>query len=749
MVTKVQIVIEGFIGLLLRPMNRLFVLLFLLSPFFLLAQDVRMMGIKKAQGSITLDGVLNEPDWLLADVARDFQQTFPYDSSLAQTRTEVMLTYDDKNLYVGAICYDPIKGNFIIESLKRDFSFPVSDAFAIFIDPFDDGANGFNFSVNPLGVQREGTLENGGSFGVTTAWDNRWFSEVKIEEGKWIVEMRIPFKSIRYRSDIAEWGINFARNDLKQNESSTWSWVQRGQNVSNLAYTGKLIWDVAPKKAGANVSLIPYGIVGVNHDYVGENKTKVPWNLGLDAKIGITSSLNLDLTIRPDFSQVEVDRQITNLSRFSLFFPEQRQFFIENNDLFARFGFSRIRPFFSRRIGLQNGKVVPILGGFRLSGKLNQNWRIGFMSMQTEGGVPQGANSENFVVAAVQRRVFKRSNIGMIFVNKQAFDLYKPLWSDYNRLVGLDFDLNSANGKWQGKAFYHHSFSPGDQAFVGANATWLMYNSANLTVQWNHEYVNKNYNAEVGFVPRLSRFNPETGQAENHSYWRLEPSVEHRFYPKKGKVVNYHAPGIYYDGYFDEALGETDRQVQFFYKIKFTNTSYLELNYNEWFTKLFYNTDVTFTDQDFISKGGYDYRTGRVFYKTDARKRMNGSFSVEYGSYFSGQKISSNLTVNYRAQPWGIFSVVYDQNQIWLPNGQQASLHLIGPKFEFSFTRSVFLTTFFQYNTQQDNFNINARFQWRFKPMSDLYLVYTDNYDQNLAAQNRAVVLKLIWWITM
>ena len=399
-------------------MKRLILIVFLL-PLVGVAQDVRMMRIKKAEGKIILDGDLSETDWQAADLAKNFQQTFPFDSSLAATNTEVMLTYDDKNLYVGAVCYDPIEGKHVIQSLKRDFSFPVSDAFAIFIDPFDDGANGFSFSVNPLGVQREGTLENGGGFGVSTAWDNRWFSEVKIENGKWIVEMKIPFKSIRYKSDISEWGINFARNDLKQNESSTWSWVQRGQNVANLAFTGKLIWDAPPKKAGSNVSLIPYGIVGVNQDYQGENETKVPWNLGMDAKIAVTSSLNLDLTIRPDFSQVEVDRQVTNLSRFSLFFPEQRQFFIENNDLFARFGFSRIRPFFSRRIGLESGNIVPILGGLRLSGKINKNWRIGFMSMQTEGGVPEGTRSRNFTVAAVQRRVFKRSNIGLIFVNKK------------------------------------------------------------------------------------------------------------------------------------------------------------------------------------------------------------------------------------------------------------------------------------------------------------------------------------------
>lgn len=729
-------------------MKRLLVIVFLI-PFLATAQDLRMLRIKKADGKITLDGVLDEQDWASADVAKNFQQTFPYDSSLAETHTEVMLTYDDKNLYVAAICHDGMDGKYVIQSLKRDFSYPVSDAFAIFIDPFDDGANGFSFSVNPLGVQREGTVQNGGGFGVTTAWDNRWFSEVKIGEDKWVVEMKIPFKSIRYKSDITQWGINFARNDLKRNESSTWSWVQRGQNVANLAYTGSLVWDVAPRKAGSNISLIPYGIVGLNHDYEVEKKTKVPWNLGLDAKVAITSSLNLDLTVRPDFSQVEVDRQVTNLSRFSLFFPEQRQFFIENNDLFARFGFRKIRPFFSRRIGLSAGQAVPILGGFRLSGKVNQNWRIGFMSMQTEGGTPQGTKSENFTVAAVQRRVFKRSNVGIIFVNKQAFDYFKPEWSDFNRLVGLDFDLASADGKWGGKAFYHHSFSPGDNAFVGANATWLMYRAPNISVHWNHEYVNKNYNAEVGFVPRLYRYNPETNSIETNTYWRLEPSLEYRLYPENGSVVNYYAFGVQYDGFFDEKFGETDRHIQVFWKNKFANTSYLEVSYNERLTKLFFDTDVTFTDQDVIEKGRYVYQSARVFYKTDARKSLNGSASAEFGSYFSGEKLTSRITVNYRTQPWGILSIQYDQNQIWLPNGKAASLHLIGPKFEFSFTRSIFFTTFFQYNTQQDNFNINARFQWRFKPMSDFYLVYTDNYDQTLSVKNRAVVLKLIWWITL
>ncbi len=723
--------------------------MFLIIPFFLSAQETRQLHIEKATGKIALDGILNEPDWQTAEVADEFQQTFPYDSSLAETHTEVMLTYDDKNLYVAAICHDPLPGKYVIQSLKRDFSFPVSDAFAIFFDPFDDGANGFSFSVNPLGVQREGVLESGGGFGVTTAWDNRWFSEVRKGEGKWFIEMAIPFKSIRYRSDITEWGINFARNDLKRNESSTWNWVQRGRNVADLTHSGKLIWDAAPKKAGVNVSIIPYGIAGLDHDYVSERKTHLNWNIGGDAKVAVTSSLNLDLTVRPDFSQVEVDRQITNLSRFDLSFPEQRQFFIENSDLFERFGFRNIRPFFSRRIGLSGEDVVPIIGGLRLSGKVNRNWRIGLMNLQTEGGTPTGERSQNFTVAAVQRRVFKRSNLAMIFVNRQAFEKFEPAWTDHNRLLGLDFNLASADGKWTGKAFYHHTFTPGDDAFVGANATWLMYNAPDMQIHWNHEYVNENYNAEVGFVPRLSRDNPETGMVETNSYWRLEPSFSYKFYPKNGKTINWHGPGILYDGYFNEHFTATDREVTLSYSIKFRNSAYLEANYNEIFTRLFFDTDVTFTDQDSIPKGNYDYRGGRVFYKTNSRRRLHGSASVTYGSYYSGQKISSDLTIGYRAQPWGILSVSYDQNEIWLPTGQRASLHLIGPKFEFSFTRKIFFTTFFQYNTQQDNFNINARFQWRFRPMSDVYLVYTDNYDQTLSVKNRAVVLKLIWWLTL
>lgn len=707
--------------------------------------------IKKATGEIKLDGQLNESDWINAEVAKGFHQSQPVDTDKALTHTDVRVTYDDKNFYVGAVCHDPLEGDYVIQSLKRDFSFPVSDGFAIFLDPFNDGNNGFSFAVNPLGVQREGLLQNGGGFGVTTNWDNKWFSKVTRHSDKWIVEMAIPFKTLRYKDNLETWGINFARNDLKRYEMSSWNPVPRNLNIADLSKKGLLKWDRPPKKAGANIALIPYAIGNVADDY--ENKKKTVWggNLGLDAKVAITSSLNLDVTINPDFSQVEVDRQQTNLSRFSLFFPEQRNFFIENSDLFSTFGFSQIRPFFSRRIGLASGQKVPIFGGIRLSGKPSKRWRIGLMSVQTEGVGELNLQSQNYSVVAAQYNVFGRSNIAAIFVNRQGFKGYKWNAEDYNSVVGLDFNLYSNNGKWRGKAFYHQSFTPEEDKLTdaGANATWLMYSVPNFTFHWNHEYVGKNYQADVGFVPRGTLYNPEIDSTIKIGFWRLEPNVSYTFLPKNSKVIASHGPGGRYDSYFKQDFTITDMNAEVWYDIDFLNSSAISAGYNEAFTLLRFDTDITFNGNDALPAGGYDYRWGELFYDSNQRKRFTWGVGGAYGSYYTGTRAYWKADVAYRAQPWGIFSVSYEHYEIRLPQGRSASLILVGPEIQFSFTKSIFWTTFIQYNTQAKNVNINARVQWRFRPMSDLYLVYTDNYNPVLNVKNRAVVMKLIWWINL
>lgn len=730
---------------------------------FVFSQERRSIAIKKIDdGKIKVDGTLDEPEWLSSDSACQFYQMFPYDTSLASTKTQAFVVYDNEYLYISAICYDMLAGDYVIQSLRRDFSYPVSDAFVVSIDPFDDKTTGFSFGVNPYGVQREGLIASGGGMGVSTDWDNKWKSEVQRYTDKWTVEMAIPFKTLRYKEGNNKWGINFSRNDLKRNESSNWSRVPRNFNNSSLAFTGELLWDTPPPKPGTNVSIIPYVITGNSIDYISDGKLKRNYNIGLDAKVAVTPSLNLDLTVNPDFAQVDVDRQITNLTRFSIFYPERRNFFLENSDLFASFGFSRIRPFFSRNIGLRNGQAVPILGGARLSGRINKNWRIGLMNIQEGenentqflgGTILADFNkaTTNYTVAAVQRQVFARSNIAAILVNKQ--DLHNS--NKFNRIVGLDYNLASADNKWHGKAFYHMSLSPTKNTNNYAHASWLMYNAEKIYVEWNHEYVGQNYNAETGFVPRIYFTDDSLKTVVRQSYWRLEPHIDLRFYPKS-TLVNMHGPGLDFDEYYNRRFEGNDRKIGFNYFVNFQNTSSLVVEENHFFTRLYYYTDVLQKNVLF-APGDYKYRSAKITYTSNKRRVLTGLASIERGSFFDGNKTSYHIEGALRIQPKAIFSIYYTRDNIEIEKLNTSNvLNLIGPKIDYSFTRNIFVTTFVQYNSQINNLNINARFQWRFHPMSDFFIVYTDNYHSYntpnsiyFTKKNRALVFKFVYWFSV
>lgn len=713
------------------------------------SQSEKTINVFKTIEKITIDGNLDEAVWQNCEPANNFWQNFPYDTSYAQTKTVAFVTYNETAIFVAAICYDSLPGNYVIQSLKRDFSYPVSDAFVVSLDPFSDGQNGFSFGVNPYGVQREGLIAQGGGGGVTTNWDNKWYAEVKRTPNAWYVEMQIPFKTLRYKSELTQWRINFARNDLKRNENSTWVKVPRQFNIATLAFTGVLQWDNSPKKAGANVSVIPYAIGKVSKDYVAKTDVKYSANAGADAKIALSSALNLDLTVNPDFSQVEVDRQVTNLTRFSLAFPEQRQFFLENSDLFASFGFRQMRPFFSRQIGLFQGNEIPIIAGARLSGKPNKNWRIGVMDIQTAKTKINNADvfAQNYFVAAAQRNVFKRSNVAFIAVNRQQFDTSNYSATNFNRVLGLDYNLASANNKWQGKFFFHHSLSNKNNNNAFSHASWLMYSTQKINIQWNHEYMDKNFNAETGFTPRIFQTNSSNGLTQRNTYWRLEPSINYYMYPKKSKI-NKTLIGLYMDYYANQNYSTTDNLLQSYLNLFFKNTSVFTFDVRTLYTKLIQPTDVTFAGNKPLNMGDYQYHDVAVGFKTDQRKIINANANITYGSYFTGQKLSYYAEVVFRKQPYGSISLAYTHNEITLPHlSTKTKLDLISPKIELSFTRSLFLTTFFQYNSQIHNVNINARFQWRFKPMSDVFIVYTDNYvSDDFAPKNKALVAKFVYW---
>ena len=475
--------------ILLWPMKLLITFFLTLWACIAFGQEIEGLTIKKSDREIFVDGTIDPAEWARHDTIQKFSQQFPVDSIPAMVQTKVLLTYDDKNIYVAAWCYQQEKADYVLQSLKRDFEEETNDYFAFHFDPFNDAVNGFYFAVNPKGTQREGTIQNGSN--VDLVWDHIWFVEVQDQGDHWTLEMAIPFKSIRYKKGLEHWNVNFSRRQLKQNEVSTLAQVPLNFDPWLLTNTRKVKWDKPIEKPARNISIIPYGISSMSKDHEEGTPFEAKFNAGGDAKIVLTPSLNLDLTVNPDFSQVEVDRQVTNLSRFELFFPEQRTFFIENSDLFARFGFRQIRPFFSRRIGLVDGKVIPIIGGARLSGKATKKLRVGLMSIQTADYSDEDTtiNSQNYTVAAFQQQVFARSNIGMIFVNRQEFSQGSFSANNYNRVVGLDYDIYSADNKWRGKLFYHKSFSPNNPKFTDAHASWVMRDTRRWFMMWNHEYV--------------------------------------------------------------------------------------------------------------------------------------------------------------------------------------------------------------------------------------------------------------------
>jgi hypothetical protein len=734
------------------------------------AQDAPLsLHIRKAESTIRLDGHLDDAPWKAAMAAVDFEQIFPFDTSKAQHKTEVRVTFDHLFLYVGARVYQQRK-DYIISSLKRDFDGEASDGFFVLIDPFQDKLNGFFFEISPFNVQGEGLIDNGSN--ISTDWDNKWYSQVSNHEEYWEVEMAIPFKTLRYKLQDGQnvWRINFLRNALKANEISAWSRVPRQFDASNLAYTGLLVWDDRPPQPGLNLSLIPYISARSERDFELRLPGESAAQLGGDAKIALTPSLNLDLTFNPDFSQVEVDRQITNLSRFELFFPERRQFFLENEDLFSRFGFPDTRPFFSRRIGIANGLVrkittdgspievrrnlnVPIVAGMRLSGKLDKNWRLGLLNMHTGQQRDIGLNPANYTVGVLQRKVFDRSVLGAVFVNKENFienpnGRFTHDKSNYNRVAGLEFNFNSKDNKWESEAYYHRSFSPGSDKGANSAALYVGYNTLRWFAMFAQQYVGDNYRADVGFVPR-------------RGFYSLYSNIRHSIFPRKPAIGGLlqswglgMETGIVYNTVPSFQLADRNHQPFFF--IQLAGQREFRLNLQHDFVYLFFPFDPTNSGGKVLPEGSrYGFTAAGMRYQSDYRKALSYELGLNAGEYFNGNILQANFSLNYRWQPYGMLAMSVNYNDIQLPSPFNSSAFwLIGPRAELSLSRTLFLSTFLQYNTQANNVNVNTRLQWRFRPVSDLFLVYTDNYfsEQFFTSpmvKNRALVFKITYWLNV
>ncbi|MBX2843799.1 MAG: carbohydrate binding family 9 domain-containing protein [Flammeovirgaceae bacterium] len=726
-------------------------------------EPIPQIHIQKITDNIVIDGVLDEKSWQVAQRKSHFSQYFPTDSMLAIGDTEILMSYDNENFYIAAKCYS-IGNNFRVESLKRDFSFSKNDNINFILDTYTDRTNAFQFSMNPVGAQKEALISIGGksSSAFDGSWDNKWFGDAKMYDGYWICELAIPFSSIRYKKGATKWGFNSYRNDSQANEISCFVNIPREYNLMNLNYTADIVWDKPLNRPAQNVSFIPYITGGVTRDFekLEEKTYQSNFNIGGDAKIGISSSLNLDLTINPDFSQVEVDQQVNNLGRFEILFPEKRQFFLENADLFGGFGSNRVQPFFSRRIGVsidprtENNIQNTIYGGARLSGKLNEDFRIGMLTMQAAGQKENNLPSFNYTVLTAEHQVFNRSNIGMILINKQTFsdmELNENV-NEYNRVAGLEYRLHSKNNFWTGKASYMQAFTPEDKEMKYSMFTQLEYNKRRYRLEFASLLVGDGFDAELGFVPRKD-------------FYLISPEFDIRFFPKTKKIaqitLSTDMRWIYKLGKDNNEIiqnfGHEETGVEVGYEISFQNNHKfnMEIEYENFI--LLRNFDPTrIQDEEtfFLAGSKPENTTLTLSYDSDVRKAFFIQFSPNVGKFYGGTRMGLAGQFTYRYQPFGSVSLDYNYTHIDIGGDfRNANLWLVGPRIDFTFSKQLFWTTFVQYNNRLENLNINSRFQWRFAPVSDFFLVFTDNYItdpfSNFEKRNRAIVAKLTYWLNI
>jgi len=720
-------------------MNRIIIIYFFLFGLLSNAQKKNgafRLNIKKTDQLIEIDGIGGDIAWQTTDVAKDFFMVLPMDDGPANEKTEIRMTYDDKNLYLLATFYHGKKGNYTVESLRRDFSFGKNDNFLLFMDPFNNQTTGFSFGANAYGAQWDGTMFNGSNIDLN--WDSKWISKTTRDDEKWVFEMALPFKSIRYEEGVREWGINFSRLDLKSSEKSSWTPVPRQFPTSSMAYNGTLVWDTPPPKPKTNFSIIPYVLGEVNQNRTKSDNTNYDAKIGGDVKFSISSSLNLDLTVNPDFSQVEVDRQITNLDRFELFFPERRQFFLENGDLFANFGYDRIRPFFSRRIGLG----VPIQAGARVSGNLNEKWRVGLMDIQTASIDDTGLPSQNFAVLSLQRKMFSRSSLGLLLVNKQSVnypqenDSINSQFSKYNRNLGVEYNLASSDNLWNGKAFLLKSFAPEKENSGVVQAANLEYSSRKWSWGIQEEWVSENYSAEVGFVPR-------TG------FIKMSSFLGHLFFPKKGSIVS-HGPRLNAFYFFDESFKRTDNTSFLQYFFQFRNRSSLEFFISDDYVELLDPFDPTQLGIAELETGTkHQWNAFGWEYASKPQSLFTYGFTGRLGGYYqTGRRTSLTTELGYRFQPYIGFSANLNYNLIELPAPWNTNqFWLIGSEIDITFTNKLFFANLFQYNEQTKNFNLNSRLQWRYAPASDLFLVYSNNQMIDpFMPRDWSLTLKFTYW---
>jgi len=689
-------------------------------------------------GRLELDGRLDEPVYDTIQSISDFVQQLPDEGAPGSQRTEAWVLFDDDNIYISARCYDTAPpSEWVANEMRRDvIQLRDNDSFSVVLDTFYDRRNGLAFLVNPIGGFSDFAVSNEGN--VNSDWNTIWVSRTGRFDGGWTVEIAIPFKSLRYRPSAPQiWGIQLRRIIRRRTEASYLTALPisaaRGNSVIaglwRVSQAGSLVGIEVPVRS-RNLEIKPFGIAGVTTDETADppRRNDRDGEFGLDVKYGITRNLTADFTYNTDFAQVEVDEQQVNLTRFSLFFPEKREFFLEGrgNFDFARGGgldgVGAPTLFFSRRIGLQGRQVVPILAGGRLTGKVGA-YDVGALNIQTDDERLSGAQTTNFTVLRIKRDLLRRSTIGGIFTNRSV----SLVGDGANQVFGVDgrfafFDNVNLLG------YLARTSTPGlrgrDASYLGQFA----YAGDRYGVDLGHLLVEDNFNPEVGFVRRdnirrssaSGRFSPRPRSIDWIRRFSLSGALDY--------VVTADAG----------ALETRERNVAF--EIQLENSDRLTASVADRYELL--TTPFSIASGVTLPVGGYGFRDVGASYSFGQQRPISGTISVRSGSFWSGD--STSIGVNRgRIEVTPQLSVEPSLSVNWvdLPEGRFTAA-LPRARVNFTVTPRMFFSGLLQYNSSVDSFSTNVRLRWEYSPGSELFVVYTEDRDTDPFLPDRRTVLR-------
>ncbi len=653
----------------------------------------------------TIDGRLDEAIWGAGCGISDFYQKEPLEGQAATEPTRVCIAYDEAFLYIGVELQDSEPDQIRASDLQRDSTLDGDDSFTVILDTFHDHRNAFLFRINALGTRFDGLIRNE-SDRISSEWDEQWDEASAITEDGWTAEISIPFKILRFSPDQEQvWGVNFERVIKRKNEFVYWSGWNRNflfQHVSQAGHLGGLR-DIAQAE---RLRIRPYMAAGFERLDVGPSVgTRRVWDVGIDdLKYALTSNLTADLALNPDFGQVEVDQQQVNLTRFSLFFQEKRQFFVEGSDsLRMRVGFLHFGPpplelFYSRRIGLsEDGQPISIVGGGKLTGKIG-GFDLGFLNVQTDEYRNQPG--ENFMVARVRKEILGRSYIGGIFTNRQGD-------GNANRLAGLDANVVLVDHLTVGGLFAKSS-SPG----VGGNRSARQFGAF-----WQDDFIDTGFN----YIDIDPEFDPGIGFAR-----RRDRMIGVRLSLKPrpgGRLIRRFefTPDLVY--FHDDAHVLRTRRARLGLAAAFQSGDRLQFDFENDLERL--SGDFRIGPAVTLPVGLYQWNTAGVTFRSFNGRRIAGSAGVNIGNFYNGTKRSFDLDGNVRPNENVHLNPSYSFNAVELHEGS-FDTHLIGLRANVSFTSNLLTSAFLQYNSAGNLAAFQLRLSYIFRTIDNLHIVYNE-----------------------